>query len=287
MVENAREGSLTVAQDFAETRFLINEKSRQITDAELSKKHIGAAMAAAIVIETAIVIALYLLRLPRTSPLRLSLGSLGLIDVAALLIASGVVTTGLRALSGRREALGDLRVSLAQLREAERDARSRMPTGSMTPLLWIYHSDVLTTIEGYRTSARGYRRIHNRFQTMIIIGSLLMTAISTAALKYGSLEWVAVVVSFSVGVSAGMTGYFKFRERSMNLQQAADDLEQEYKAVELGIRIYRKLGSQEDRLVEFAERAEQIKDEQRKREQQLEQPPEARAAASVAGPVQG
>lgn len=89
-----------------------------------------------------------------------------------------------------------------------------------------------------------------------------------------------MAVSFTVGVSAGMTGYFKFRERSMNLQQAADDLEYEYKGVELGIRSYRKLPSEEDRLVEFAERAEHIKDEQRKREQQLEQPPEARAVVA-------
>ena len=161
-----------------------------------------------------------------------------------------------------------------------------MPTGSTTSLLWIYHSDVLTTIEEYRNNARGYRRVHNRFQTVIIIGSLMTTAISTAAIKYGSLEWFAVVVSFSVGISAGMTGYFKFRERSMNLQQAADDLEQEYKAVELGIRVYRPL-KLEDRLVEFAERAEHIKDDQRKREQQLEQPPETRTGTAVTAPTQG
>jgi len=75
-----------------------------------------------------------------------------------------------------------------------------------------------------------------------------------------------------------MTGYYKFRERSMNLQQAADDLEQEHKAVELGIRAYRAV-AEEERLVHFAERAEAIKDEQRKREQQLEQPPEGREGA--------
>ena len=100
----------------------------------------------------------------------------------------------------------------------------------------------------------------------------MTTAITTAALKYGVVDWVAVAVSFMVGLSAGMTGYYKFRERSMNRQQAADDLEQEHKAVELGIRACLKL-PESDRLVKFAERAEGIKDEQRKREQQLEQPP--------------
>jgi hypothetical protein len=289
VAQNAREGPLTAAQDFAETRFRANEKKRLIADAELSRKHLNAALVAAITAEAIAVVALYLLRLPRNSPLQLSLGSLGLIDIAAVAVAVGVVGMGLRTLTRRRKALGDLRLDLAQLREAERDARSRMPAGS-TRLLWAYHSDVLTTIDEYRNNARSYRRIHNRFQTMIIIGSLMTTAISTAAVKYGSLEWAAVGVSFCVGVSAGMTGYFKFRERSMNLQQAADDLEQEYKAVELGISPYRKIegeNKEEERLVEFAERAEHIKDQQRKREQQLEQPPETRPGTEATMPTQG
>ena len=286
MVQNAREGPLTATQDFAEVRFRINEKTRRIADADLSRRHIGAAVIAAIIAVTTAVVALYFLRLMKNSPLQLSEGSLGLLDVVAVVVAGGVLGIGIRTLSRRRKAISGLRLDLAQLREAERDARSRMPTGSNTRLLWTYHSDVLTTIEEYRNNARRYRRVHNRFQTVIIIGSLLTTAISTAAVKYGSLEWFAVVVSFSVGISAGMTGYFKFRERSMNLQQAADDLEQEYKAVELGIRVYRPL-KEEDRLVEFAERAEHIKDEQRKREQQLEQPPETRSGTAMTGPTQG
>jgi Protein of unknown function (DUF4231) len=288
VTQNAGEGPLTAAQDFADARFRINEKNRLIADAELSRRNVNAALVAAIMAETIAVIVLYLLRLPRSSPLQLSLGSLGLIDTAAVVVAVGVLGMGFRTLTRSRKTIGELRLELAQLREAERDARSRMPAGSSTRLLWTYHSDVLTTIDEYRNNARGYRRVHNRFQTVIIIGSLITTAISTAAVKYSSLEWAAVGVSFSVGVSAGMTGYFKFRERSMNLQQAADDLEQEYKAVELGIRPYRNLSSEEDRLVEFAERAEHIKDQQRKKEQQLEQPPETRAGtASTAAPAQG
>jgi hypothetical protein len=286
MVENTREGPLTAAQDFAEARFRINEKKRLIADAELSRKHLNTSLVAAIVAELIAIVVLYLLHLPRSSSLRLSLFSLGLIDIAAAAVAVGILGMGFRTLTRRRKAIGDLRLELAQLREAERDARSRMPAEN-TRLLWIYHSDVLNTIDEYRNNARSYRRIHNRFQTVIIIGSLMTTAISTAAVKYGSLVWAAVGVSFSVGVSAGMTGYFKFRERSMNLQQAADDLEQEYKAVELGISPYRNVPTEEERLVEFAERAEHIKDQQRKREQQLEQPPETRTGAATAIPMQG
>lgn len=287
VAQNAQEGPLTAAQDFAEARFRINEKNRLIADVELSRKHINTALAAALVAIVIALVVLYLLRLPRNSPLQLSLGSLAVIDAIATIGAVGILGIGIRTVARRRKTIGDLRLQLAKLREAERDARSRMPTGSINRLLWIYHSDVLTTIDDYRNNARSYRRVHNRFQTVIIIGSLMTTAISTAAVKYGSLEWVAVGVSFSVGVSAGMTGYFKFRERSMNLQQAADDLEQEYKAVELGISPYRSFTKEEDRLVEFAERAEHIKDEQRKREQQLEQPPETRGGTATSAPVPG
>jgi hypothetical protein len=61
----------------------------------------------------------------------------------------------------------------------------------------------------------------------------------------------------------------------MNLRQTADAIEHEYNAAELGIRTYKKL-SREDALTALAEQVEWLREEQRKREQQLEQPPETR-----------
>jgi hypothetical protein len=78
-----------------------------------------------------------------------------------------------------------------------------------------------------------------------------------------------------VTISAGFTGYFKYRERSFNLQQTADNIEQEYTAVSLTIGPYKGKLPQEA-LVLFAERVEALKVEQRKREQQLEQPPDVK-----------
>jgi hypothetical protein len=46
--------------------------------------------------EIVAVIVLYLLRLPRSSPLQLSLGSMGLIDTAAVVVAIGVLGIGFR-----------------------------------------------------------------------------------------------------------------------------------------------------------------------------------------------
>lgn len=287
MPPRAQEGPGTAAADLADARLRANEKNQRITDAELSRKRIIVGVTATVAAVIALVILFYALRSIHNSALNLPLWALGLIDLGAAVSVGVALVLGLRSLAKKRTDISRLRLEVAQLREAERDARSRIPSGSTVPLLWTYHSDVLTTIEEYRNSARGYRRVHNRFQTVIIIGSLMTTAISTAAVRYSALDWVAVAVSFSVGVSAGMTGYFKFRERSMNLQQAADDLEHEYKAVELGIRVYRTFDSDEKRLVEFAERAEDIKSEQRKREQQLEQPPESGPGTAKGASSQG
>ena len=77
-----------------------------------------------------------------------------------------------------------------------------MPIGN-TRLLWTYHSDVLSTIDEYRDSALRYRRIHNRFQNMIIIGSLMTTAIATAALRFAVVEWAPSSLASLSGCQRG------------------------------------------------------------------------------------
>jgi len=84
------------------------------------------------------------------------------------------------------------------------------------------------------------------------------------------IRWAVLVTSFMVGVAAGVTGYFKFRERGFYLQQTADNLELEWNALELGIGRYRSLTA-ESALATFVEEAERLKSEQRKREQSLDQ----------------
>jgi hypothetical protein len=72
-----------------------------------------------------------------------------------------------------------------------------------------------------------------------------------------------------VSISAGFTGYFKYRERSFNQQQTADAIAREAKAVELGIGDYAV--PEEEALKMFAQKVEDLKEEQRKKELQLEQ----------------
>ncbi|WP_107457768.1 SLATT domain-containing protein [Streptomyces sp. Ncost-T6T-1] len=138
----------------------------------------------------------------------------------------------------------------------------------------IYRETTPAAIERYRTSGLRYRRVHNAFQSVIIIGSLTTSTAASLAETPAPYKWITVGTSFSVGLAAGFTGYFKFRERSFYLQQTADAIEEEYDAVNLKVGRYK--GSTDDAaaLLEFTERVETLKNDQRKRQQQLDQPTE-------------
>ena len=139
----------------------------------------------------------------------------------------------------------------------------------------IYRDSVPAEIDRYRGESKYYRRVHNTLQAVIIVGSLAASTLTSLLQSVPSLRWFAVGTTFSIGVAAGFTGYFKFRERSFYLQQTSDSIDQELSAVGLGIGRYK--GKPEDEaLTEFTEQVELLKVEQRKRQQQLEQPSEGR-----------
>jgi hypothetical protein len=140
----------------------------------------------------------------------------------------------------------------------------------------LYREEVTTAIEQYQTDSRKYRRIHNGLQTLIMIGSASTTTI--AALDTGKeLTWQSVTltaISFAITVAAMFTGYYKFRERSYFLQQTADAIEEEVNAVRLGIGHYSEYGPgrEDEALKKFTQRVEDHRNEQRRRQQQLDQP---------------
>ncbi|MFE7174230.1 DUF4231 domain-containing protein [Streptomyces sp. NPDC057616] len=137
-----------------------------------------------------------------------------------------------------------------------------------------YKDSLPRELDQLRTEAQHYRRIHNAFQSIIIIGSLGTTTAASLADTPSYLKWVTVGLSFAVGVSAGFTGYFKYRERSFYLQQTADAIEQHATAFELGIPPY--VGAEEENLAKLTKEVENLRVEQRKRQQQLDQPHEGR-----------
>lgn len=135
--------------------------------------------------------------------------------------------------------------------------------------LRVYRAASLRDIEGYRRDAKRNRRVHNLFQAMIIIGSIAVTSLTSAGLEDPLFRWSGATIAALVSVSAGFTGYFKFRERGFNQQQTADAIEKEFNAVDLRVGEYDS--DEEAALKLYAQRVEALKEEQRKRELQLEQ----------------
>ncbi|WP_083931849.1 DUF4231 domain-containing protein [Nocardiopsis salina] len=173
---------------------------------------------------------------------------------------------------------------LSELRDRRKYKRMDLESkgkNEWVAVLWSYHAEVASVIDEYRHGARRYRTIHNRFQFFIIIVSSLVTLMATASASVSELTWVAATLSFLVASATGITGHFKYRERAVNLQRSADELEREYNSVEIGIDKYRRSENRGAEVIlrEFAEKAEEIKNEQRKREQQLEQSPESRSSS--------
>ncbi|MFJ4188035.1 DUF4231 domain-containing protein [Kitasatospora sp. NPDC089509] len=194
----------------------------------------------------------------------------GLVTVGALAVAMARLF-----MVGRKE----IAAKSGELRNALQDrqtAAARLPLDSPSGLR-IYREASLEIVDQYRKSANRNRRVHNFFQVIIITGAIVTSSLT--AMNTGEsvvLRLGTAFLSGFVGVSAGVTGYFKFRERGYNLQSTADEIEKHYNASQFMLDEYAgsdpsKPLSEDDRLRMFARYVERLKEEQRKRELQLEQ----------------
>ncbi|WP_327145395.1 DUF4231 domain-containing protein [Nocardia sp. NBC_01327] len=145
----------------------------------------------------------------------------------------------------------------------------------------LYMADVPSFIRHFQKDSEKYRKRHNRLQSLVITGSLITTTVAALGDAIPQNRWLTIFFSLTVGVATGFMGYFKFRERSFYLQQSADLIEFELNSMTLRIGDYRDKEREEQALPYFVSRVEAIRDEQRRRQQQLDQP----AEASVSGPA--
>ncbi|GAB2597067.1 hypothetical protein GCM10027168_32360 [Streptomyces capparidis] len=137
-----------------------------------------------------------------------------------------------------------------------------------------YKDSMPKEIERLRNESRHYRRLHNLLQWTLILASAAIPAVAAVYDPPQPGKTILIALGAIVTVVTSVTGYFKFRERSFNLQQTADEIEKHATALELAIRPY---NSTDDKNLEaFAENVETLRMEQRKREQQLDQPHEGR-----------
>ncbi len=178
----------------------------------------------------------------------------------------------------RRQSEGDLELKFAQ----KRDERKRYLASNVTDIevrRTGYKEDASSDIDHFRSKSNSYKRVNNILQGILIIGSLAATGVSGLSGEFSFLRWVTFGITFVVGIASGFMAYFKFKERSLYLQQTADAIEQEWEAVEVGVGRYKDIKEESERLKKFVEEVHQLKAEQRKRQQNLEQSAESREAA--------
>jgi hypothetical protein len=157
----------------------------------------------------------------------------------------------------------------------QRDSRKFLAGDADTPIAIrrnAYKDEAYSDIDRFRRESTRYRRVNNLLQAILIIGSLAATGTSALTGSAPDIRWVTLAMTFIVGLASGFMGYFKYKERSFYLQQTADAIEGEWEAVEVGIGRYERFPTEEERLAEFVEEVHRLKSEQKKRQQNLEQP---------------
>ena len=163
----------------------------------------------------------------------------------------------------------------------ERDIRKKLAADVDTPTRvrrMAYKEDAYSDIDKFRAESTRYRSWNNVLQGILIIGSLAATGLAALTSAVPDVRWGTLGITFAVGIASGFMGYFKYKERSFYLQQTADAIESEWEAVEVGIGRYKNFDTEDERLAEFVEEVHRLKSEQKKRQQNLEQPPELRSS---------
>lgn len=146
----------------------------------------------------------------------------------------------------------------------------------------FYEKEALDIIGGYKSDAKKHRRRHDNMQVIVIAGSALATSTTAATIFTNTadisvvLKVIAAFFSLSVTIASGSMAYFKYKERSNDTQKAADKIEDEHMALKLGIGSYRNQPL-ENALSMFAENAHTTVVEHKKKQQLLDQPPEAKS----------
>jgi len=138
---------------------------------------------------------------------------------------------------------------------------------------FAYKESIPEELEKLRKESGRYRRRHNFFQLLIIIGSIGNAGAQAFSDTTQPLKSIIIALTMIVAASAGVSGYYKFRERSFNLQQTADSIEENTNAFRLGLTPYDSDDASVN-LARLTDKVEALRVEQRRREQQLDQPHE-------------
>jgi hypothetical protein len=200
--------------------------------------------------------------------------------VISILVSIVLLYTQYKAIRATRIRIRKLNVALRRNRQLLESPSDGDEENRLLQEHKRYRDDLPDVITGLKEEANRYRRWANYFQAVIIIGSVATSAITTASVSYQQVRWVAVGVSAVAGLAAGFIGYFKYRERSYHSQHSADSIEREYESVELRVGRYEGM-SEKKAYASFCAYVEYLRDEQAKRQQQLDQPADVKREQSA------
>lgn len=151
-------------------------------------------------------------------------------------------------------------------------------TLSIHEQLELYKDEVFQVTDRYTHSANRNRNFYYFLQLIIIFASLLVTGLTsglTNLVYIFHLPWITPFISFMVSFLTAIVTLFRPKERGFSLQQTADAIEFEIACASRRIYGYKGL-STEEIYAKLAEEIERLKNEQRKRQQQLEQASEVK-----------
>ncbi len=137
----------------------------------------------------------------------------------------------------------------------------------------LYKNELLQAIRVYQRKANWNRWTFFIMQIIIIACSLFVGSLTsglTGLINIFGNHWLAPAFSFTVSFLTTMVTLFRPRERGYNLQQTADAIQYEIDCANRRIYVYRGLTDREA-YTRLAEEVERLRNEQRKRQQQLEQ----------------
>jgi ABC-type multidrug transport system fused ATPase/permease subunit len=123
-------------------------------------------------------------------------------------------------------------------------------------------------VDTYKDSSRRLRWTNNILQIVVIIGSLLAATFAGAGGNNPTARWGAVIAGAFASFAASMIAFFKFRERSFSLEQAASSIESELNSYDLNGGRYRRL-EEDEKQPELVEAIEVARSELRQREAAL------------------
>ncbi len=134
-----------------------------------------------------------------------------------------------------------------------------------------YREEATFYIEELRRESQYYRNVSNIVQGIVIVGSLLGSFMAASSFFVREYSWFVAINSLAIGIASGFAGYWKYKERSFYSQQTADLIEHEIESFDLQIGRYEKGGTEEKNLL-FAREILRLRQDQKMREQNLDQP---------------